>query len=222
MTEASPVVSGNRREDNEPASVGRGLQGVEIRITAQGELLVRSPGIMQGYLNDAEATARAIDADGWLHTGDKARLEDGRIYITGRLKEIIVLSNGEKVSPVDMEMAIAADPLFEQVMVVGEGRPYLTALLVLNRERWSALAPPLGLAVDDPGALEDPRALEEVCRRIGGLIRQFPGYAQVRRVALTLEPWTVESGLLTPTLKLRRGPIVESARAALDRLYAGH
>jgi long-chain acyl-CoA synthetase len=222
MTEASPVVSGNRREDNEPASVGRALQGVEIRITAQGELLVRSPGIMQGYLNDAEATARAIDADGWLHTGDKARTEDGRIYITGRLKEIIVLSNGEKVSPVDMEMAIATDPLFEQVMVVGEGRPYLTALLVLNRERWSALAPPLGLAVDDPGALEDPRALEEACRRIGGLIRQFPGYAQIRRVALTLEPWTVESGLLTPTLKLRRGPIVESARAALDRLYAGH
>jgi long-chain acyl-CoA synthetase len=106
--------------------------------------------------------------------------------------------------------------------VVGEGRPYLTALLVLNRERWSALAPPLGLAVDDPGALEDPRALEEACRRIGGLIRQFPGYAQIRRVALTLEPWTVESGLLTPTLKLRRGPIVERARAALDRLYAGH
>lgn len=222
MTEASPVLSGNRLDDNDPASVGRPLRDVQFRLTEQGELLAKSPGVMQGYLNDAEATARAIDAEGWLHTGDKARIDNGYIYITGRLKEIIVLSNGEKISPMDMEMALASDPLFEQVMVVGEGKPYLTALLVLNRERWSMLAQQLGLSPEDPRALQSQGVLEEVGRRIDGLIREFPGYAQIRRFSLTLEPWTVENGMLTPTLKLRRLHINEGARQAIERLYAGH
>jgi long-chain acyl-CoA synthetase len=221
MTEASPVLSGNRLEDNEPASVGRPLRDVQFRVTEQGELLAKSPGVMQGYLNDAEATARAIDAEGWLHTGDKARIDNGYIYITGRLKEIIVLSNGEKISPMDMEMALASDPLFEQVMVVGEGKPYLAALLVLNRERWSMLAQQLGLSPQDPRALQSQGVLEEAGRRIDGLIREFPGYAQIRRFSLTLEPWTVENGMLTPTLKLRRLHINEDAKLAIDRLYAG-
>lgn len=222
MTEASPVLSGNRLDDNEPASVGRALRDVQLRVTEQGELVAKSPGVMLGYLNDPEATASAIDAQGWLHTGDKARIDNGYVYITGRLKEIIVLSNGEKISPVDMEMAIAADPLFDQVMVVGEGRPYLTALLVLNRERWLDLARQLALAPDDPRSLENQAVLEEAGRRINGSIREFPGYAQVRRFNLALEPWTVENGLLTPTLKLRRRQILGHFEQAVARLYAGH
>ena len=222
MTELGPVVSGNTLRDNEPASVGRPLRDVDLRLGAEGELLVRSPGMMRGYLGDAEATAQAIDAEGWLHTGDKAEIRGGRLYITGRIKDIIVLSTGEKVSPADMEMAIARDPLFEQSMVVGEGRPFLSALLVLNREQWSKAAAGLGLSADDPAALEDARALEEACRRVAGLLREFPGYAQVHRVALTLEPWTVENGMLTPTLKLRRAQVMEHMREPLGRLYAGH
>lgn len=222
MTELGPVVSGNTLDDNEPASVGRALRDVDLRIGADGELLVRSPGMMRGYLDDAEATAQAIDAKGWLHTGDQAELRDGRLYITGRLKDIIVLSNGEKVSPADMEMAVARDPLFEQAMIAGEGRPFLVALLVLNREQWSALAAGLGLDGEDPASLEDARLLDEVCGRVAGLLREFPGYAQVRRVTLTLEPWTVENGLLTPTLKLRRAQVLERLREPMARLYAGH
>lgn len=222
LTEASPVLSGNCLEDNEPASVGRPLRDVEIRITEQGELLARSPGVMLGYLNDPAATAAAIDAEGWLHTGDKAKIENGYIYITGRLKDIIVLSNGEKVSPVDMELALISDPLFEQVLLVGEGRPFLTALLILNQERWAALAQQLGVSLDDPCVLQSASVVREVGRRIEALTRNFPGYARIRRFSLSLDPWTVENGMQTPTLKLRRQQIAEQAGIVIDRLYAGH
>ncbi len=234
MTELGPVVSGNTLADNEPMSVGRALRDVELRIGAEDELLVKSPGMMRGYLDDEEATAQTIDGEGWLHTGDRVRMQDERLYITGRLKDIIVLSNGEKISPTDMEMAITGDALFEQAMVVGEGRPYLAALLVLNRERWRVFAAGLGLdgegaavpggaaAPDYAAALDDARVRDEVCRRVGGLLGAFPGYARVRRVALTLEPWTVENGMLTPTLKLRRAQVLAHMRAVLEGLYHGH
>lgn len=222
MTEASPVVSANSVDDNDPASVGRALCDVELATSGQGELLVRSPGVTRGYWNDAQATAETIDENGWLHTGDKADIRGGRVYITGRIKEIIVLSNGEKVSPADMEMAIMHDPLVEQVMIVGEGRPYLSALVVLDREQWPALAARFGMEASAASSLRDPRLREEVCRRIGQLLGDFPGYAQVRRVSLTLDPWTVENGLLTPTLKVRRGQIQERMAAAIEELYQGH
>lgn len=177
---------------------------------------------MKGYLDDPEATAQAIDAEGWLRTGDCAQLRDGRLYITGRLKEIIVLSNGEKVSPVDLEMAITGDALFEQAMVIGEGRPFLAALLVLNRDGWLDYAREHGLDGEDEAQLEAPRVLDAMRARAGERMREFPGHAQLRRVALTLDPWTVENGLLTPTLKLRRAQVLERMRDVQARLYAGH
>lgn len=222
MTELGPVVSGNSLEDNDPASVGRPLRDVELRVGPGGELLVRSPGLMQGYLDDDRATAAAIDPEGWLHTGDCGSLEDGRIYITGRIKDIVVLSNGEKVSPTDMEGAITMHPLFEQAMVVGEGKPFLAALLVLDPERWAAFLKDRGLKGSPGELLTDPRALDEVSRLVGEQLAKFPGYARVRRVALTLEPWTVDNGLLTPTLKLRRAEVMERMGAVLAAMYAGH
>ncbi len=223
MTEASPVVSANRLDDNVPSSVGRPLPEVEVRIGDEAELLVRSPGVMQGYWQRPEATAEAIDEAGWLHTGDKARLDDsGHLYITGRLKDIIVLANGEKVPPADMEMAITLHPLFEQVLVCGECRPYLAAVAVLNRGEWEKLARTRGLDPDDPAALNAPAVQEQVLAIMGQQLRAFPGYAQVRRVALTLEPWTVENGLLTPTLKPRRNRIMAHHEKEIEALYAGH
>ncbi len=222
MTELAPVVSGNSIIDNDPASVGRPLRGVELKIGNQGELLVRSPGMMSGYLNDPQATANTIDGDGWLHTGDQADIRNGRLYITGRLKDIIVLSNGEKVSPEDMELAIARDPLFEQVMVIGEGRPYLAALLVLNLGHWTELAKRHGLDPADPKALVNGRVTDEACKRIAAMLREFPGYAQVRRCALMVEPWTIENGLLTPTLKQRRAKVIDKHGAEIALLYSGH
>lgn len=207
LTEASPVVSVNLLERNDPASIGVPLPGIEVRFGANEALMVKGPSVMLGYWRNPEATAQVLDADGWLDTGDQARMKDGYLYITGRIKEIIVLGNGEKVPPADMEIAAQLDPLFEQVLVVGEGKPYLAALVVLNAEQ-AAKAGPL-----------DDRAL---AARLGARLRDFPGYAQVRRVAVAEEPWTVDNGLLTPTLKLRRAQILDKHRDKLEQLYKGH
>ena len=123
MTELSPVVSVNAPDDNDERSVGRPLPGVEVKLGENQELMVRGPNAMVGYWNRPEETARVKEPDGWLHTGDQARIDDGRIYITGRIKEIIVTSTGEKVSPGDLETAILADTLFVNAMVLGENRP---------------------------------------------------------------------------------------------------
>ncbi len=145
LTETSPILTANPEDDNDPRSVGVPLRGLELRVSEQDELLARGPVIMLGYWNNPEATAAVIDSEGWFHTGDKARIENNHVYITGRIKEIIVLANGEKVPPADMEMAIALDTLFEQVMIIGDDRPFLTALLVLNPEQWEGVASDLQL-----------------------------------------------------------------------------
>jgi len=223
MTEASPVISVNRPDDNVPESIGTPLPGIEVRIGAQDELLTRSTSVMLGYWDQPQATAQAIDGEGWLHTGDQVRVDSrGHLYITGRLKDIIVLGTGEKVPPADMELAILADPLFEQVMLVGEGRPFLSLLAVLNAEQWEVLARELGLDPHSQTALADRRLHKAVLRRIAQRLGAFPGYAQVRRVSLDLVPWTVEEGLLTPTLKVRRPQVSERFRDRIEAMYAGY
>ena len=219
LTETSPVASVNRLDDNDPASVGVPLRGTEVRIGENDELLIRGPGVMLGYWNNHVATRQMIDPDGWLHSGDQARVENGHIYITGRIKDILVLSNGEKAPPVDMEAAICLDPLFEQALVVGEGRPYLSALIVLNSEDWFGFARGLGLDPFDPRSLADERLHNRVLSRLRVQLHEFPGYSKIRRVTLTLEPWTIEDGLLTPTLKFKRASILERFAAQVEAMY---
>ncbi|MGH8510767.1 MAG: AMP-dependent synthetase/ligase [Gammaproteobacteria bacterium] len=213
LTEASPVVSANALNDNDPLSVGSPLEDVEVRVGDGDELLVKSPGVMLGYWGDPNLTALAIDGEGWLHTGDQARIEDCHIHITGRIKEIIVMANGEKVAPESMERAITLDPLFEQAMVTGEGLAYLGASVVLNRKHWSKFARELGLDPDDRATLDQARIHSAVLDRIAMQLHAFPGFAKVRSVSLSLEPWTVENGLLTPTLKVRRNQVLAHLRA---------
>jgi long-chain acyl-CoA synthetase len=223
LTETSPVIAANSLEDNQPASVGTPLADVQVRVGEGDELLTRSPGVMLGYWDNPAATAGMIDADGWLHTGDRVRIDErGHIFITGRLKEILVLANGEKVSPADMEMAISMDSWFEQVMVIGDNRPFLSALIVFNPERWAIEAGKLGIDADLDYALGDERVCVAVLERVAARIREFPGYAQIRKVACYLEPWSVDTGLITPTLKLRRDRITEQCQADIDKLYSGH
>jgi long-chain acyl-CoA synthetase len=223
LTESSPIISCNSLKSNVPESVGRALDDVEVRIGDNDELLSRGPNIMLGYWNNQEATEKVLDADGWLHTGDKARIdEQGNIYITGRIKEIIVLSNGEKVSPVDMEMAIAMDPLIEQVMVVGEQKPYLSAICILNPDYWPEFASSQGIDTNQPKVLEQPEVESAVLARIAELVKMFPGYARIVRLHLSFEPWSVENGLMTPTMKLKRAKVIEKLAEPVANLYQGH
>lgn len=196
LTETAPVLSANRLGDNDARSIGRPLEGVQMRLSEQGEILARGPNIMLGYWNNPDATAAMIDKDGWLHTGDLAHVRDGRFYITGRSKDIIVLTNGEKIPPNDAEQAIMKDSVFEQVLLVGEGRPKL-GLLVVSQ-------------VGDESAL---------CARANAQLRDFPGYAKIRHIARVAGPWSVENGLLTPTLKLKRKEIERRFASEIEAMY---
>lgn len=212
MTESSPVISVNKLDDNIPESVGTLLHGVEACTGDNGELLVRGPNVMMGYWNHPEATRDMIDKDGWLHTGDKARLDDyGHIEITGRIKEIIVMSNGEKLPPADMEMAILKDDWFEQVLILGEGRPYLSALVVLSHKGQKALA---------YKTLEHRNIM--LLERIEKALVNFPGYAMVHRVHVCKEEWSVENDLQTPTLKIKRDKILQKYADKIEKMYQGH
>lgn len=219
MTESAPVVCANRPDDNVPASVGAPIPGVQVKLGEQDALLIRGPNVMLGYWNNPDATRQILGDDGWLNSGDTARIDaEGHVYITGRLKEIIVMSNGEKVPPVDIETAILRDPLFEQVMLLGEGKPYLSILAVVNAEHWKRTSATL-----DGGASLDSKAAQQLgLQRIGAQLRSFTGHAQVRRVAMTAEPWGIDNGLLTPTLKLRRRQVMERFSQEIDAMYAGH
>lgn len=220
MTELSPVVCTNRVANNEVDSVGQALPDVEVKLGENEELLVRSPGVMLGYWHNEIATKDIIDVDGWLHTGDKAKIEREHIYITGRLKEIIVLSNGEKVPPSDIELAITTDPLFEQVMVLGEGKPFLSALVVLNGQQLRQLCESLAIKGDSDPNSEAIRSV--LMQRIKSKLMTFPGYAKIYRLHADLSPWSVENALITPTLKLKRQQILNKYKDVIDKFYIGH
>ncbi|WP_370135713.1 MULTISPECIES: AMP-dependent synthetase/ligase [unclassified Bradyrhizobium] len=216
MTETSPVVSVNTPDDNDPTSVGRVLDGIEVRLGELDELLVRGPSVMLGYWHKPEETRRVKQADGWLHTGDQARIENGRITITGRIKDILVTSTGEKIAPVDLETAILADPLFEQALVIGEQRPFLAALVVLNAKAWVQEKERLA-ASGKQGAAAERAAL---LARIAAAVKAYPSYATPRAVWWTLDPWTIAGGLLTPTLKNKRPALERRFAAEIEQIYA--
>ena len=219
MTETSPVVAANGVDDNDPATVGRALPGVEVRIAGNRELQVRGPSIMKGYWKRPEDTARVLDADGWLSTGDQADIQNGRIRIRGRIKEIIVTSTGEKVPPGDLELAIAVDPLFAQVLVVGENRPFIACVAVVNPVEWRRLADSLGLNPDDGASLNQPAVRQAALARIAVQTRDFARYAAPRALFLTLEPWTLENTMMTPTLKLKRTNLVVRYAGEIEAMY---
>ncbi|MDX2478395.1 MAG: long-chain fatty acid--CoA ligase [Gammaproteobacteria bacterium] len=221
LTETSPVISVNTLNNNRPETVGTPFSEAEVRIGEDNELQVRSPGVMMGYWNNHTATFQTIDTDGWLHTGDKARIDpDGHISITGRLKEIIVLATGEKIPPADVESAISTDPLFSQVMVIGEGHSFLSVLVVLNQEQLKSL-------LDEQENLSSQNInstafKEHLLQRIFPLLHDFPGYAQIFGLAVIEEDWTVENDLLTPTLKLKRHLILLRYKEQINDIYSEH
>jgi len=221
LTEAGPVVSVNRLDEQGDAdSAGQVLDNVETRVGPDGELMVRSPALMQGYWGNPEATARVLDENGWLHTGDKAsRLTVDELVLTGRLKDVLVMSTGVKACPAEIESRLTGEPLFEQALVLGESRPYLVALLVAEPAQLEALKRFVAYNADDgESAANLERALLQRCR---AQLADLPHSHQLVRVAL-VPAFTLANGLVTSTLKLRRAAITKSHAAVIDSLYEGH
>lgn len=220
LTETSPVITVNLPEHNIPESIGLPLPQIAVKLGENNELLTKSASVMLGYWQNPTATAQVIDSEGWLHTGDIASQDQyGHWHIIGRLKDIIVLINGEKISPNDIELNITQDNLFEQVLVVGEGQAYLSALIVVNQEQWQLFAQKYNIESKNPELLNDKQIQKVLLTRVNQYLKDVPGYAKIRRIKLLQEAWTVENGLLTPTLKMKRARIIEKYQNEIAQLY---
>jgi long-chain acyl-CoA synthetase len=221
LTETSAPATANREDRFKVGTIGPPLPGVEVRVDADGELLVRGPGVFQGYLKDPEATAAAF-TDGWFRTGDIGTIDaDGFVRITDRKKEILVTAGGKNIPPVNLEKRLERSRYVSQAVVIGDARPYLTALLAPEPEALAAFARERGWP-DEPLAARlarpEVRALYDA--GVAEANASVAKFEQIKKYALLDSPFTVESGELTPTLKLKRRVIAERRKAEIEALYA--
>ena len=219
MTEAC-VASANRPEDNKVGSIGIPFEGIEMKIAeSDGEILIRGRNVMQGYYNNPAETARAIDDEGFYHTGDVGYQDkDGHFYVTDRLKDLFKLSNGKYVAPLQVESLLKQSPLVSQPVVVGSGRKQVGALIVPD---WEALKEALkekGIATDRSREelCEDPQVIKLVQREAMDLTRELSDYERVKRIYLLPREFSIDKGEMTPTLKIKRGVIDEKYEEAID------
>jgi long-chain acyl-CoA synthetase len=203
-------------------SVGRALDDVELRIADDGEVLARGPFVFDGYLKDPARTAEAVSADGWLHTGDIGEIDDaGYLRIVDRRKELIITAGGKNISPANLEAAVKSHPLIGQACVVGDRRPFLVALLVLDAEMAARWAAERGLEPMTAAALAaHPLVLAEIETYVETVNRRVSRTEQIKRFALLDEEWPVDSDLLTPTMKLKRRGVLARYAGELDAMYA--
>ena len=211
QTECAPGITMNPPGDIRPGSVGPAMAGMEVRIAADGEILVRGPSVMKGYWNDPQATAAAL-ADGWLHTGDVGVLDaDGQLRITDRMRDFIKTAGGEMVAPQAVEQVLGLQPAVGQALVCGNARPYLTALIVPHEEL---------LAEQAAGRCSAAAVQASVEQAVAEANHALPAHMRVRRFALMEKPFDIDSGTLTPTLKIRRRIVEQACAARIDALYA--
>jgi len=223
MTETTAVLTANRPGRIRIGTVGQALPGVELAIADDGEVLARGPNIMPGYLHRDEATAETIDADGWLHTGDLGRIDDaGYLTIVGRKKELIITAGGKNLAPNNIEAQIKPrSPLIGQVCAIGDRRPYLVALVVLDGEVLPGWFEARGIPFEgQAAAAAHPAVRAEVERAIDEGNEHLANPERVRRFAILPDEWTAESDELTPSLKLKRSVIAERHAEAIEALYA--
>jgi long-chain acyl-CoA synthetase len=204
-----------------PGTVGRAVPGLELRLADDGEVVCRGDNVFRGYLKDPQRTAEALDADGWLHTGDIGELDDeGYLRIVDRKKELIITAGGKNVSPANLEAALKAQPLIGQACVIGDGEPHMAALLVLDPDVVPAWAAGHGASASAlPALASDPVVLEEIEREVAAANERFSHAEAIRRYTVLPDEWLPDSEELTPTMKLKRRGIAQKYAREIADLY---
>ena len=221
LTETSPVISMNHPEGWKFGTVGMPVPGIEVQIAEDGEILTRGPHVMKGYFNNESATAEVIDGEGWFYTGDIGIIdEDGFVKITDRKKNIIVLSNGKNVAPQPIESELVQSPFINQILLVGNERKNLAALIVPNFDALKAWAAENGIATDDLSTMLGTREVQQqIQSEIRSRLTDFADFEQVRRFTLLEKEFSQEADEMTPTLKLKRNVIIERYGDAIEEMY---
>jgi long-chain acyl-CoA synthetase len=221
MTETTAATNGNVPGRTRFGTVGAPFPGVEVVLAGDGEVLMRGGNIMAGYWSAPEATAEAIDADGWMHSGDLGAIDaDGFLRIIGRKKELIITAGGKNLSPNNIEGLVKEHPLVGQVCVIGDGRKYVSALIVLDAEAAPGWAAANGVEFTDLASFsEDEKVVAEVQRAVDAANERLNGVEQIKRFTLLPQEWTPETEELTPTMKLRRKVVMEKYAEEIEGLY---
>jgi len=222
LTECTTAATTNRSDNYRFGTVGQALPGFELRLADDGELLIRSETVFAGYFKEPEATAEVLDGDGWLRTGDIATIDDdGFVTITDRKKDIIVTAGGKNIAPQNLENDLKTSRFVSQALVVGDRRPYPAALITLDPVEIGKWASEQGLDGDLSSLSRDPRVVELMSSVVEDVNRDRSRYEQLKRFAILERDFEMERGEVTPTLKLRRGVVLDHFAEAVEGLYDG-
>jgi long-chain acyl-CoA synthetase len=223
LTETAPVLTVNLPDQFRLGTVGPAIPGVEVRTDESGEILARGPNIMKGYWNDPSATAEVIDADGWFRTGDVGEIDErGYLRITDRIKNLLVTAGGKNVAPQPIENVAAMSPYVAQVLMIGDRRAYPTMLVVPDFENLEAWAKGQGIGTANRAALaREPRVRALLERETLGRLEGFARYELPKKITVIAEEFTIDAGLLTPTMKVKRRAVEEKYRDAIEAMYVG-
>lgn len=222
LTETTAALSANLPDATKIGTVGRPLPGTSVRVADDGELLFRGGQVFAGYWGDEAATAEALDPDGWFHTGDVGEVDDeGFVRITGRKKEILVTAGGKNVAPAVLEDRLRAHALVDQCLVVGDGEPFIGALVTIDRETFPGWAEQHGKSGDVPDLVDDPDLVAAIQEAVDDANKAVSKAEAIRKFTILPDEWTEEGGQLTPSLKLKRRVVMGQARAQVEALYLG-
>ncbi len=221
LTETTAALTVNLPDAQKIGTVGRPIAGTAVRVADDGELLFRGGQVFAGYWNNEDATRESLEADGWFHTGDVGEVDDeGFVRITGRKKEIIVTAGGKNVAPAVLEDRLRAHPLIDQCMVVGDGQPFIGALVTIDPEAFPAWAEAHGKSGSIATLVDDPELRAEIEKAVEDANSAVSKAESIRKFTILPDDWTEEGGQLTPSLKLKRNVVMREFRAEVNALYA--